>query len=161
MAAMMHFARPLNALFISMQLILASQLLCTITHSFQVLPFTRTLPHQKQLHTSIPIHISPTHTNKISSRRNARWELHCTRDPSSIEHSLAINVKKVENVLFTYADLRPYNERTIEGAAFLLTNVPYLLIGLLQVLSGTSVLGAGVEAAGLMSCWYHWCQVQI
>ena len=63
---------------------------------------------------------------------------------------------------FRYADTRPFGVRTVVGLAFLGTNVFYLLAGAsLFVEHQQPAQGLLVEAAGMISSWYHFEQIRL
>jgi hypothetical protein len=60
-----------------------------------------------------------------------------------------------------YADTSPFTASTLPGQAFLLTNLTYLLGGVLIILRGGDWLKASIiEVAGIISCVYHYNQVR-
>ena len=70
--------------------------------------------------------------------------------------------------LFSYADLsdisnnedgRGERERTCLGILFLISNVPYIIVGQMIVNSGNSIEGVLLDVAGIVSTLYHYCQL--
>lgn len=63
---------------------------------------------------------------------------------------------------FTYADLRPFDEFTLEGQLFLGTNVLFFVVGaVLATSGGDPFLGLLCELAGTFSVGYHYAQVRL
>lgn len=60
----------------------------------------------------------------------------------------------------SYADLRPATPRTIEGQAFLATNVGYAVAGLILGVQGDWFFAFLTELAGIVSFWYHYSQLE-
>ena len=60
----------------------------------------------------------------------------------------------------SYADLSPSTPRTIEGRAFLATNVGYALAGIVLALKGDWFFAGLTELAGIVSFWYHYSQLE-
>ncbi|GFH43897.1 hypothetical protein CTEN210_00370 [Chaetoceros tenuissimus] len=60
----------------------------------------------------------------------------------------------------SYADLSPSTPRTIEGRAFLATNVGYALAGIVLALQGDWFFAGLTELAGIVSFWYHYSQLE-
>eukprot|EP00557_Chaetoceros_sp_GSL56_P010832 CAMPEP_0176481976 /NCGR_PEP_ID=MMETSP0200_2-20121128/3123_1 /TAXON_ID=947934 /ORGANISM="Chaetoceros sp., Strain GSL56" /LENGTH=197 /DNA_ID=CAMNT_0017878249 /DNA_START=278 /DNA_END=868 /DNA_ORIENTATION=- len=60
----------------------------------------------------------------------------------------------------SYADLRPATPRTIEGRAFLATNVCYAAAGLILGVQGDWFFAFLTEIAGIVSFWYHYSQLE-
>lgn len=60
----------------------------------------------------------------------------------------------------SYADLRPATPRTIEGQAFLATNVGYAAAGLILGVQGDWFFAFLTELAGIVSFWYHYSQLE-
>ncbi|GMI31348.1 hypothetical protein TeGR_g498 [Tetraparma gracilis] len=61
---------------------------------------------------------------------------------------------------FQTADLSPETPSTPLGAAFLATNLGFLAAGTSLALNGSPLLGLLTDAAGLVSFWYHYDQLQ-
>lgn len=60
----------------------------------------------------------------------------------------------------SYADLTPATPRTIEGQAFLATNVGYAAAGLILGVQGDWFFAFLTELAGIVSFWYHYSQLE-
>ena len=58
-----------------------------------------------------------------------------------------------------YADLRPFDETSLESQLFLATNLGFFVVGAFAATAGAPGLGVLCEAAGTASCWYHYAQV--
>jgi len=59
----------------------------------------------------------------------------------------------------SYADLSPSTPKTIEGQAFLATNVAYIVCGIIVGSQGDWFFAGLVELAGIVSFWYHFIQL--
>ena len=77
----------------------------------------------------------------------------------------AATLRKVKPILgsnpwlFSYADLRPYTDVSLEALAFLATNLAFLATGAFVGTSGGNfALGLLLELAGTFSIGYHWLQ---
>ena len=60
----------------------------------------------------------------------------------------------------SYADLQPATPRTIEGQAFLATNVCYAVAGIVLAIQGDWFFALLTEMAGIVSFWYHYSQLE-
>ena len=67
--------------------------------------------------------------------------------------------KKTSGFAFRYADTSPYNETTMIGILFLLTNGLYFLAGNSLREDGEYVQSVLLDTAGVVSTWYHWSQL--
>lgn len=65
-----------------------------------------------------------------------------------------------DNWVFAYAETRPYNETTAEGAAFLATNALYPVAGV-ALGAQDPVFGAIIECATAGSLLYHYSQLHL
>lgn len=61
--------------------------------------------------------------------------------------------------LFSYADLAPYSTSSIEGLVFLATNLFYSYVGIVLFQNNQSFYSLVIEIAGVVSMYYHWCQL--
>lgn len=61
---------------------------------------------------------------------------------------------------FTYANVRPLRENSIESLIFLGTNVAFFVAGACIESAGNPALGLLAELAGTASIGYHWAQVK-
>ena len=60
----------------------------------------------------------------------------------------------------SYADVSPSTPRTIEGQAFLATNVGYAVAGIILGSQGDWFYAGLTELAGAVSFWYHYSQLE-
>ena len=67
--------------------------------------------------------------------------------------------EKTAGFAFRYADTSPYNETTMIGILFLLTNGLYFLAGNSLRDNGEIVQSVLLDSAGIVSTWYHWSQL--
>lgn len=58
-----------------------------------------------------------------------------------------------------YADVRPFDEKTWLGLAFLATNCAYFWAGIDLYNTAHPIQSLIIETAGVVSLWYHWGQI--
>lgn len=61
----------------------------------------------------------------------------------------------------SYADLSPSTPQTMEGRAFLATNVAYAIAGAILGTQGDWFFAGLIELAGAVSFWYHFNQLEL
>ncbi|KAJ1403473.1 hypothetical protein B484DRAFT_457541 [Ochromonadaceae sp. CCMP2298] len=120
--------------------------------------------HPLPPHPLHPLPLHPLHPRgSVRRPRRARSELWSGPDDDTELQGWARTGAKW---VLSYADLSPYTEKDLVGALFLLTNACYLWAGVVLQGQGQgqggqvgAQLGWVVEVAGVVSTYYHWCQL--